>query len=260
MKINQPTPAAARKQVLASLLSIFLFFISFQFISSACKKDTSIFAEGTANDFLSGKYYPSLVVEIQYMQGFRPSAQTLSNLNTFLQARLNKPGGITFVIDSIPAMHKTYYSLDDATTIEQANRSQNKNGTRMAAYFLFVDGDYAANPSGGKILGIAYSYTSVIIFEKTIRDYSGGLGQPQLSVLEGSVAEHEFGHLLGLVNNGTTMRSKHQDTPNGRHCTNQNCLMYYNVETNNVVANLLGGNIPQLDANCINDLRGNGGK
>jgi hypothetical protein len=260
MKNKKIIPVVLSKHFFSCFFYAFLFLVSFQLILAGCKKDTSVFAESAPNDFLSGKHYSSLVVEIQYVRGFRPSTQTLNNLNAFLQSRLNKPGGITFAIDSISSPGKTLYSLDDAVAIENANRSQSKSGTRMAAYFLFADGDYASNPSNGKVLGITYGLSSVIIFEKTIKDYSGGLGQPQVPVLESSVTEHEFGHMLGLVNNGTQMQTNHQDAANGRHCNNQNCLMYYNIETSNVVANLLGGNIPQLDANCLNDLRSNGGK
>jgi hypothetical protein len=52
----------------------------------------------------------------------------------------------------------------------------------------------------------------------------------------------------------------HQDTAHGRHCDNTNCLMHYTVETGNVVQKILGGNLPQLDQKCIDDLRAHGGR
>jgi hypothetical protein len=36
--------------------------------------------------------------------------------------------------------------------------------------------------------------------------------------------------------------------------------MYYATETTDVLGFLVTGNIPALDANCINDLKVNGGK
>jgi predicted Zn-dependent protease len=98
------------------------------------------------------------------------------------------------------------------------------------------------------------------LFERTIQDLSGGLTQPEQSRLESVVLQHELGHILGLVNAGTAMVTNHQDAPHGRHCTNTNCLMHYTVETGNVVQNLLDGSLPQLDSNCLSDLRANGGK
>ena len=70
---------------------------------------------------------------------------------------------------------------------------------------------------------------------------------------------HEIGHILGLVNNGAAMVTAHEDGDNRAHCTNTNCLMYYTIETTGLM-NMLNNNIPQLDANCINDLRASGGK
>jgi hypothetical protein len=127
-------------------------------------------------------------------------------------------------------------------------------------YFLFVDGEYAANSGGTVTLGVAWRNTSMAIFHKSIEDLSGGIGQPARSVLESTVMDHEIGHLLGLVNVGSDMQVDHQDDPNGHHCDNSNCLMHYLAETGDIITTLLGGNIPQLDNNCIADLQANGGK
>jgi hypothetical protein len=47
---------------------------------------------------------------------------------------------------------------------------------------------------------------------------------------------------------------------NGNHCSNQDCLMYYAAETTDILGFLVTGNIPTLDANCISDIKANGGK
>ena len=84
---------------------------------------------------------------------------------------------------------------------------------------------------------------------------------PSLEVLETTVVNHEFGHLLGLVNAGSPLQSDHQDTEHGKHCTEQDCLMYYTAETGEGIINMLsGGSVPSLDAQCIADLQANGGK
>ncbi|WP_051360141.1 hypothetical protein [Adhaeribacter aquaticus] len=214
----------------------------------------------SARDLLSAEKFTKVIVEIQSAQGFEPTSQAVTNLKNFMEQRLNKPGGIILKQSSIPAPGKTSYTAADIAAIEDRNRKEFTRPDTMAIYFFFADSKYAEDKDNAKVLGVAYRNTSMALFERTIRDLSGGITQPERSKLETVVWQHELAHILGLVNAGTAMVTNHQDAPHGRHCTNSNCLMHYTVETGNVVQNLFGGNMPQLDANCLNDLRANGGK
>ena len=241
--------------------SITLLAFALFTIVSGCRKDNSAANDKVSpRDFLAAGEYKKLTVEIQYAHGHQPSNEAVENLRNFLNERLNKPNGITIVLNAVPSPGYTTYTLDQVRDIEEANRSRNTKRDEISAYFFFADADYAGNSGSSKVLGIAYESSSMVIFEKTIRDYSGGLTQPSTSALETTVLLHEFGHILGLVNNGTPMTTDHQDEPHGRHCDNTNCLMYYTAETSDIVGNLLGGGIPGLDSQCISDLRANGGK
>jgi predicted Zn-dependent protease len=214
----------------------------------------------SAHDLLSADKYKSVIVEVQYVQGFEPTQAALNNLKTFMEQRLNKPEGITFKMKQIPAGGKTAYTITDIKKIEDQYREEFTKPNQLAIYFFFADGDYAQNSGGGKVLGQAHRNTSMVLYQKTIQELSGGLTQPPRATLETVILEHELGHILGLVNVGTEMVTNHQDAAHGAHCTNTNCLMYWGVETGDVVQKLLGGNMPQLDQNCLNDLRNNGGK
>ena len=215
----------------------------------------------SARDYLTSSPYTSLVIEMQSVPGFAPTATAKSNLIAFLQARLNKPVGITIVDESLVSPGQSSYSLDDVRRIEGSSRKLASTGTQMTAYFLFLDGSSTSDSSNGQILGTAYAPTSMVIYEKTIQALSGTpVTQPSTAVLESTVLEHEFGHLLGLVNTGTTPQVQHQDNPHGAHCSNNACLMYWNVDTSGIIGNLLGGTIPSLDADCLHDLQANGGK
>lgn len=215
------------------------------------------------NDFLSGENYDRLIVEVASVKEFEPTGEALNNLKAFLESRLNKNGGIGVVPASIPSPGKAAYSLDDIKKIEQEYRTlfSDPEDKKLTAWFFFADVDYAENEGDSKVLGIAYGPTSMVIFEKTVREFSGERGQPSTPVLETTVTEHEFGHILGLVNNGTKMVVNHQDVTHGKHCNNPDCLMYWAAEHSGPVINFLtGGIIPALDQNCLNDLITNGGK
>jgi len=210
----------------------------------------------SGRDMLTSASFIQLNIEIQYMTGFAPDAATLSNLTSFLNSLLNKPGGISISQKEIPAGNKASYTIDDIAGIEQKNRTVFNSGNRLGVYILITDGSYS-DPS---TLGVAYRNTSLCLFGKTIFDHSSSIGQSARTQLESTVAEHEFGHLLGLVDLGTPMLTNHKDDTNGKHCNVKNCLMYYATETSDVFGLLLSGNIPTLDAQCLADLHANGGK
>lgn len=210
----------------------------------------------SANELLSSNKYKSLVIEVQYMTGFAPDASALNHLQNFLATYLNKPNGITIVTKEIAASSNTPLSVTDVVNIEKQHRSQFSTGDQIAVYILYTNGTYTNN----NVLGVAYRNTSAAIFGKKIQDNSGGLGQASRTKLEATVLEHELAHLLGLVDIGSPMQTPHKDAANGNHCNNNNCLMYYASETTDILGFLVTGNIPSLDANCVNDLRANGGK
>lgn len=216
----------------------------------------------SAHDLLSADKYKKVVLEVQYVQGFEPQNATINNLKAFMEQRLHKPGGITVKLTPLPAANfgKASYSARDLVAIEEQYRQEFNTPDAVAIYFFFADSHYSENSGNSKVLGVAYRNTSMALFEKTIQELSGGLTQPGRDKLETVVMEHEVGHILGLVNVGTNMVANHQDAPHGAHCNNTACLMYWGVETGDVVQNLLGTGMPQLDQNCLDDLRNNGGR
>ena len=246
------------KTLICSLLiltsSLFMVFVSCH------KTENSIDPKVTPNDFLSGTKYDKLIIEVNYVSGYEPTEATINSMVSFLETKINKPGGIEIQKKEISSGQTSFYTLTDIQNIEKHNRKNTISGNTLAAYILFIDKDYSLNANTqSKVLGITYGKSSIVIFENTIRQYSGGITQPSVTRLETIVVEHEFGHLLGLTNNGSKMQVSHQDSPNGSHCSNENCLMHYSVETTDVIDNLMN-NIPTLDNNCLNDLKANGGK
>jgi hypothetical protein len=210
----------------------------------------------SARDLLTDSLYTSLTIEVQYMQGYQPDAPALDQLRSFLEALLNKPAGISVTLSQIPSSGTDPLSMDDIRNIEKQYRTRYANGSELDVYVLYADAGFTDN----SVLGVSYLNTSVCLFGKTIADNSGGIGQANRATLTATVLEHEMGHLLGLVNNGTPMKTPHEDQTHPAHCNNKDCLMYYAAETTDILGFLIAGGAPTLDANCRNDLRANGGK
>jgi len=228
---------------------------------SSCKKDSLLTEEKvTPENFLSSEKYDRLVIDIVYEKGYALSTETKNHLQNFLSARLNKPKGIIFNEKEISNQGKALMNMSDIFNIERQFRTNFSKGNTLSVFVFSGGGDYAGNAGNAKVLGMAYGSTSIVLFEKTIQSYSGGLLQPPRTILESTVSEHEFGHLLGLVDNGSNMVTYHRDPANGHHCDKKDCLMYYTAETSDIVSNLLGGEVPALENFCVKDLQNNGGK
>ncbi len=210
----------------------------------------------SANDLLSASKYSSVIIEIQYMPGYQPNAAAINNLVSFMNMVVNKPGGISVTQSAIASGGKTVYTLDDVTALEKTNRTVFTSGSTIGINFLYVDGTYTQ----ANVLGFAYRNTSMCIFAKKVNDNSGGVGQVSRTKLESTILEHEMGHILGLVNLGSNMQVAHEDASHEKHCSNTNCLMYWETQTTDIMGTLMIGNVPSLDANCMADLKANGGK
>jgi hypothetical protein len=235
--------------------SLYLFLFSSIFFM-ACQKESLVSVNeyktlgASAHDLLSSSIYTSLRIEINYMPGYQPDNTSLSNLKAFLQNYLNKPGGIQIVSNSIASSGKTTLSLSDVVTIEKKNRVEFTAGNTIAVHILIADANYI-DPTN---LAVSYWNTSFCLFGKAIF-LNSGRGQMSRTNLMSTLLEHEFGHLLGLVGQGSPEQSPHRDGANGFHCSNPNCLMYAAVETNPTSTD-----IPSFDADCITDLKANGSK
>lgn len=248
--------------------SVFLIF----FLTLSCVKEDSLgndlnssytFKQQvgySANDILSNIKFTDIYIEVMYVDGFKPSAETLTNLKNFIGSRTYKTN---IIVEErlIDIALKSIYSMEDVRSIEDANRSIFSFENQLAISALFLNGKSSSDTENTTILGTAYRNTSFVIYEETIKAASNNLLGPSKITLESTVILHEFCHLLGLVNLGTNMVANHEDTAHSAHCTVENCLMYYLIENGkNVPHWVKDEQIPQLDANCINDLKANGGK
>ncbi|WP_016989098.1 membrane metalloprotease [Flavobacterium sp. ACAM 123] len=215
----------------------------------------------SSHDLLSADTYKSMVIEVVYVEGYEPSATAINNFTSFLNARSNKPGGITVVKRSIASPGKATFTNKEIVAIEDANRTKYNSANQIAVWALFIDGASASDSGNSYVLGTAYRNTSFVIYEKTIHGLSDSPFEPNRSLFETTTITHEFGHILGLTNLGAPLQSNHEDAEHEKHCNVKSCLMYWSAESGSGVANMVsGGSAPKLDAQCLADLKANGGK
>lgn len=213
----------------------------------------------SANELLSANEFTSLRLELAYVEGFRPTQETINLIQSFLETRLDKPNGITIVESQITPTETAPYDINEIVAIEDANRTVFNDGDEIGVWLFFSDGISASNSGNSFVLGTAYRNTSMVIYEKTFIDLANTSPTPiNRTLLETSTLRHEFGHIFGLVNSGTPLTSDHEDENNERHCNVDGCLMFFQTVTS--VFNSSDINtIPEFDPLCIADLQANGG-
>lgn len=214
----------------------------------------------SAREILSAAPFESMDVEIQYMVGYEPTQELVANITSFLEELVNKPAGINVFLTAIAPLNKGTYTLQDIREIEDANRNAYNVGRKLGMYILFLDGYSSEDTNNSTTFALVHRNTSVAMFAKRIRERSDRIGHPSRVLLENTVARHELGHLMGLVNIGSAMQHSHEDSNNANHCDDRSCLMYWAVESGSIANLFQEGSVPPLDDNCKKDLKANGGK
>jgi len=221
----------------------------------------------SAEDILSADTYTKMRVELVFTEFSRPTSETIDALVPFLNERVNKPGGITITQKVIPPPTTQPYSLDDIREIEDEHRTQYTIDDDIAVYIFFADGGSENDTETSFTLGSAYQNTSLVVYRNTLFNFVGGPNDVTITDLETITAEHEFGHLFGLVNisNDDIHNSGHIDPENDKHCVIEDCIMYFSSSAGREAIearfqNRTPGNIPVFDDLCLADLQAKGGK
>lgn len=217
----------------------------------------------SAHDLLSDTKFTSMIIEVVYVEGFEPSPSAITNLKSFLEKRTFKPQGIVVEKRAIASPNKINYSINAISEIEKQHRRYYNTDTRIAVWAYFSDGksDRDAAADDTVVLGTAYWNTSFVIYQETLNNYSNSPFEPNRSLLETTVMTHEFGHIFGLTNLGSPMQTNHEDSAHPKHCNDENCLMFWKSESGAGIFDMANMSVaPSLDANCLADLRVNGGK
>ena len=211
----------------------------------------------SARSFLSDEDFTSLTVEVVYVTGYEPTQNSLSSVETFLETYLHKPAGISVQLRAIPSPGVGTYSIDEIRDVENKHRTLFTSGKNLTAFIFIADDKSTSSTSKELVLGKAYKNTSLVIFEKDIRELAQSAGISS-SQIQQTTIKHEFGHLFGLVDNGSPAQSDHvytdPENPNEKgHCSIAGCLMARDLDYTKQ-SNLT------LENQCHLDLVANGGK
>lgn len=207
-----------------------------------------------ARTYLRSSPARSLVVEVDWMSGRKPSVAALSHLESILKRELSKPDGIDVRFGAEMATIRTSWTVDDLVAAEKQFRSEHSAGSRATMWIAFLGGSFAENDSA---LGAAFAASAAAVFRDRINEAASAI--LLASEIERSVIVHEAGHLLALVNIGYTSAFDHEDAAHPKHSNNPDSVMYWAVEDISI-RNLLGGGPPadfdQADRADLAMLRG----
>lgn len=212
-----------------------------------------------SNDLVSDATYTQLVVELDYVDGYKARDEAVNLLLQRIQERLSKPDGATKELTVIQSSRGSY-TVDDLREMESQHRDHqpDQKTKTMVLYVLYLNGNYNGDDN---VLGVQYGRASIAIFKRSVdaaRSVAGTLFNS--AEVEKAVLVHEFGHASGLVNNGLEMVTPHEDSGHPHHSTNEDSVMYWAIE-NALGLNDVTGSIPNdFDANDKADIRAGGGK
>jgi hypothetical protein len=201
---------------------------------------------------------------------------------------------VELIFKELPSPNEEDLTLEEIDNLEKENRTAYNNGETLAIYIYFADAPAEDDDEeeGLVTLGAVYRNTSMVIHEVTVRKLANLSSLISVADVEGATINHEFGHLFGLVNLGTDPINDHEDVEAENHCNVNGCLMRAELQfggsgksaTNTAgksdkglksACSLSGQSmlhmlqlqsakgfaaLPTLDAECILDLQGNGGK
>lgn len=208
----------------------------------------------SARDLLTDATYTDLTIEMVAVQGYEPTMAAIEEFKKFLEIHLQKPGGITIRQRSLSSPGLTKFSIEDIQNIEVAQRTLFTTKDRITVFIFIADGSFIEDSESDATLGTAYLSTSLVIYGETLRKLSKHSDAPRLSTIEAAALNHEFAHLLGLVNTKDQASLNEKKGIADGHCAVKGCLMEATIQFKSGMMDVLGKGVPQLDPTCLSAL------
>lgn len=200
-----------------------------------------------ARRYLQSAPATSLVVEIDYVTGRRPSDQAMRHVERILERETDKP--VSVRADDAIAASASDHSFDEIAALARTHRDTRSGGATASMWIVFLDRSLEGERD---TVGVAITASTAAVFADHIQDASTAVvGADQI---ERAVLTHEVGHLLALVNIGYTSRHDHEDPQSRGHSRSRDSVMYAQIEDKGLVALITGGPADDFDAADRDDL------
>ena len=199
-------------------------------------------------EILRSSNYSRLHIEINFVTDNSPDSDAIDLLKTRIQEVTDKT--------SVSVSQKSFgstdesYSLEEILDIENTQRERYKSGNTFIIHILYLNGEYQDND---QTLGLAFKGSSFVLFKEKIDDASFLLISDK--DIEKSVIVHEFGHLLGLINNDYQSPHDHEDPDHPNHSNNEDSVMYWAIESQDIGNQIVGEPPNNFDSNDLDDLK-----
>lgn len=192
--------------------------------------------------YIRSDTYTRLVIEVDYVSGFKPTESVQEGLVTGLEPLLDKPEGIEVVIDEelSPRGEDYAWERDRLQTLADGTFDLDVDENTIKIHALFLDGHDARDDEDGTALGLSWANQNVVIYKQQLQDVCQadagdtlrrqGLVERVCNETELIIWTHEVGHVFGLVNFGLPMVEDHEDPEHEYHDHNPDCVMYWAFE------------------------------
>ena len=226
----------------------------------------------TPIEHLYAKATTDLKIEIDYQSGAAPYTGSFgaTGMDTWNIFQVNADSLFNNMkVTTVPNTRAQMESLTDITaqnfTVQQildiaaVHRTTIDTADSSGYYILFLNGEFNDGMMvRNDVLGVSLGTTGVIAMFKPVIASTSNTDKVRRFV-EQSTLIHEFGHAIGLVNNGISMVTPHQDSAHGNHDSNSHCVMYYANEGASAALAFsqqyaLTGNEVLYDSQCLADV------
>jgi hypothetical protein len=179
-------------------------------------------------------------LEIDYVPGAEPYVKSASgvadpwkvfrdNAKAILDDKLEVvvPEGLAGM-EQLNDVDGKVFDRDALVAIAKKHRDAAPTSDTVSFYVVFLDGKFKDTDGtvSDNTVGVSVRGTGIIaMFKPAI---TAGLKDPASPVfVEQTTLVHEFGHAIGLVDDGMPATSPHRDEAHGAHCSNPSCIMYW---------------------------------
>ena len=186
------------------------------------------------SDYVLHDEHTRLVIEVDFARGMAPRDAVEGDVRDGFQELLGKPDGVEVTRDQElePRGSDPAWSPAELRELADSTYDLEVDSGTTKMHTVFVDGHSDQDSDQGVILGLQFD-RHIILFKETIEDACTGsvlgpvLQERACRETERAIWAHEFGHAIGLVDNGLPMAQDHKDPEHGAHDESDDCIMYW---------------------------------